>query len=260
MSALESLSRLLFPSPSPLWTSTSKQQLGVTEAINDHFPAHLPVLFWQLLNGKHRIYWHTSDSHVHKFNTLPLKDRLIQFFLCILAGHRLKNSHRQRCYQDPQLDYHLNFLRIMNSATDEVDWGKKQLNLLESCNSFCKIALASCCANLVFVFMRTVSMHPQATIFMSGRHMLFTWFRSHQFCRQFDIQQRTGPEGKGITCRLGTTSWNLQELTLISRGALLEQGVQAGSEGVVHFWATYLNMTWAGSLRVLKIFCLFQTY
>lgn len=76
----------LFPPPLSLLHSTSDHQLGVTEAINNYFPDHLPVLFWQLLNGKHMTYWHNLDHIVNKFNSLPLKDRLIQFSSAFLQA------------------------------------------------------------------------------------------------------------------------------------------------------------------------------
>ena len=235
-SASETLSHLLFLSPSSLWHSTSKQQLGITEAINDHFPAHLPPLFWQLLNDKHMIYWHTLDSNVHKFNFLPLKDRLIQFSSAFLQARESRTATGRGAIKTPSwiliwISLELWIVLPMKLTGEKNPW----LNLLKSCNSFWEIALASCSANLVFVFMRTLSMHPQATILMSGWHMLFIWFRSHWSCRQFNIQQRIGPEGKEISYRLGTTSSTLQKLTSISRGALLKQGIQAGSDGMVHF-------------------------
>lgn len=185
-------------------------------------------------------YWHSLDHNANKFNSLPLKDRLIQFSSAFLQAIESRTATGRGALKTPSCIIIRISLGFWIVLLMKLTRKKRQLNLLKSCkkkscNSFWEIVLASWSANLMLVFMRTVSMHPQATILMSAQHMLFTGFRSHWSYNQFDIQQRTRPEGKDTACRLGTTSWTLQKLIPASRRALLEQGVQAGAERGVHF-------------------------
>lgn len=133
VSALETLCHLLFPSPSSLWHFTSKQQLGITEAINDHFSAHLPALFWQLLNGKHMIYWQALDSNVHKFNSLPLKDRLIQFSSAFLQATESRTATGRGAIKTPSWIIIWISLELWIVPPVKLTGEKKQLNLLKSC-------------------------------------------------------------------------------------------------------------------------------
>lgn len=155
----------LSPCPLSLFHPTSEQQLGVSEAINNYFPAHLPVLFWRLLNGKHTTYWHSLDHNVNKFNSVLLKDRLIQFSSAFLQAIESRIVTGRDALKTPSCIIIWISLGFWIVPLMKFIGGKKS-NLIcyraakKSCNSFWKIVLASCSANLVLVFMRTVSMHP----------------------------------------------------------------------------------------------------
>lgn len=123
----------LLPSPLSLLHSTSDQQLGVTEAINNSFPAHLPVLFWQLLNGKHMTYWHSLDHNVDKFNSLPLKDRLIQFSSAFLQAIESRTATGRGALKTPSCIIIWISLRFWIVPLMKLTGKKKQLNLLKSC-------------------------------------------------------------------------------------------------------------------------------
>lgn len=125
----------LFPSPLSLLHCTSEQQLGVTEVINNYFPAHLPVLFWQLLNGKHMTYWHSLDHNAKKFNSLPLKDRLIQFSSASLQAIESRTATGRGALKTPSCIIMWISLGFWIVPLMKLTEKKRQLNLLKSCKN-----------------------------------------------------------------------------------------------------------------------------
>lgn len=156
----------------------------INGVISIHLHAYLAVLCMQLPVGKLLIYRYNLDTDICKLSPLYPKDRLTQFLSCIPPGHTVRNCQWLRCYQVFQLDYSMNFIRIMNSAPDRVVW-EEQFKLIKSFNSVWWLWLF---ALLSSIFFYEYSMHPFLILLMSCWYKTFTWFRSHWSHRWSGIQ------------------------------------------------------------------------